>query len=152
MSSHVGCSRSISPHLVHCQDEPTRFVNGLKNSSKVGGAFLVLISRNSPVDCRTVLVHISPFIVGSRMFLTSCLPWRRSASYYGSRSTCCSIVWNNAEIWLVYYDISSSSNDIYTTMHELYASFVHDSFTTTFLPVVTTSIRQCTFCTSSSKP
>ena len=60
-------------------------------------------SRNSSVDCRTFLVHISPIVVDSRVFWASCRPWRHSASYDGSRTTCCDTVRYNAEIWRVYY-------------------------------------------------
>ena len=32
MLPYVGCSRNMSPYLVHCRGEPTRFLNDLKIS------------------------------------------------------------------------------------------------------------------------
>ena len=124
MSPHVGCSRSMSSYLVHCQEEPMRFLNGLKISPQLAAQSGQSFSRT--VDCRILIVHIWPFVIDTRVFLTSCRPWRHSASYYGSRTTCCDRVGYNAEMWRVYYDIFSSSNGIYTTMLELSASFVRD--------------------------
>ena len=125
--------RPMSPYLVHWRREPTRFLNGLNISPKLGvqcGLFSYW-SRNSSVDCRTVLVHIAPIVVVSGVFLVSCRPWRHtcSASYHGFSATCCDLVRYNAKIWRVFYDISSTSHDIYTTMHELSASFVRYNMT-----------------------